>query len=249
MALFVPIILLFSWVVKITPEEDKVKKKYRNNDGSQNSRTSISLLKNMGEDIDGWQQYVRLSKHDGNLVESGWVNQGQLADGYISGPSWPMIWPKGSGTEYGYVFDFFVAAEVKDINNNIIHICSDRFHRSDAEQSPDKTHWFDFKPLPKYYNNHHLGSIDWDIGGISEDVGLDGVPNTNDMGEGDGELQLAEDFNRNGVLDISMINVAEWAAMSHLQETWPEWWAPQSYEGDDRAFGEERPGPAAGRWN
>ena len=250
--IFLTIILLFSWVVKVTPEDEKIKKKYRTNDGSENTRTSISLLKSADGDEYGWQKYVRLSKHDGNLVESGWVNQGQLADGYISGPNWPMIWPKGSGIEYGYVFDFFVAAEVKDANNNIIHICSDRFHRGsgdNSEQSPDKTHWYDFKPLPKYFNNHHLGSTDWDIGGISEDVGIDGIPNTNDPGEGDGELQLAEDFNRNGVLDVSMINVSEWAAMSHLRETWPEWWPPQSYEGDDRPIGDERPGPAAGRWN
>lgn len=247
--IFLTIILLFSWVVKITPEEDEIKKKYHSTNISENSRSSISLLKNMDEDNFGWQKYVRLSKHDGNLVESGWVNQGQLADGYISSSGWPMIWPKGSGVEYGYVFNFFVAAEVTDIHNNLIHICSDRFHRGNIEQSPDKSHWYDFKPLPKFYNNHHLGIPEWDIGGINEDVGLDGIPNTNDIGEGDGELQLAEDFNRNGILDVSMINVSEWAAMSHMRETWPEWWPPQSYEGDDRAIGEERPGPAAGRWN
>ena len=248
--IFLTIILLFCWVINLTSEEDKIKKKYQTGIGSENTRTSISLLNKMDDENDGWQKYVRLSKHDGNLVETGWVNQGQLADGYVSGSAgWPMIWPKGSGIEYGYVFVFCVVAEVTDIHNNLIHISSDRFHRSDIEQSPDKTHWFDFKPLPKYFNNHHLSSSDWDIGGISEDVGIDGVPNTNDIGEADGELQPAEDFNRNGVLDVSMINVTEWAAMSHLQETWPEWWPPQSYEGDDRAIGEERPGPAAGRWN
>ncbi|RLG89360.1 MAG: hypothetical protein DRO16_04105, partial [Thermoprotei archaeon] len=247
--IFLTIILLFSWVVNIKPEEDKIKKKYKTNNVFENSRTAISLFKNMDEDNFGWQKYVRLSKHDGNLVESGWVNQGQLADGYISGASWPMIWPKGSGIEYGYVFNFFVAAEVTDENGNLIHIVSDRFHRGNLEQSPDKSHWFDFKPLPKFFNNHHLGLNEWDIGGISEDVGLDGIPNTNDQGEGDGELQLAEDFNRNGVLDLSLINVSEWAAMSHLRETWPEWWPAQSYEGDDRPIGDERPGPAAGKWN
>ena len=247
--IFLTIILLFSWVVNVKPEEDKVKKKYHLNNGT-NSRSSISLFKSMDDTENfGWQKYVRLSKHDGNLVESGWVNQGQLADGYISGANWPMIWPKGSGIEYGYVFNFFVAAEVTDANGNLIHIVSDRFHRGDVEQSPDKSHWWDFKPLPKYFNNHHLGLDEWDIGGISEDVGIDGIPNTHDMGEGDGELQLAEDFNRNGVLDVSLINVSEWAAMSHMRETWPEWWPAQSYEGDDRPIGEERPGPAAGKWN
>ena len=209
---------------------------------------SPNLLKSALE-TQGWRKYVRLSKHDGNLVETGWVNQGQLSDGYIDGPNWNMVWPKGSGIEYGYVFTFFVAGEVKDVNDNIIHIISDRFHRGDIEQSPDKSHWYDFKPFPKYFNNHHSGSSEWDIGGLSEDIGVDGFPNTNDFGEGDGELQPAEDFNSNGVLDLSLINVSEWAAMSHLRETWPQWWPPQSYNGDDRAIGEERPGPAAGRWN
>ncbi len=197
----------------------------------------------------GWQKYVRLGKHDGNLVETGWVNQGQLADGYIDGPNWPMTWPKGSGVEYGYVFVFFVAGEVKDANGNIVHIVSDRFHRSAAEQSPDKTHWWDFKPLPGYFNDHHISSTSWETEGITEDVGIDGYPGTNDFGEGDGIFQSAEDFNRNGVLDLSMINVSEWAAMSHMRETWPYDWPPQSYEGDDRAIGETRPGPCAGRWN
>lgn len=212
------------------------------------SRNYSPALKKTLQEL-GWQKYVRLSKHDGNLIETGWVNQAQLADGYIDGPNWPMIWPKGSGIVYGYVFDFFVAAEVTDATGNIIHICSDRFHRSGLEQSEDKSHWYDFKPLPKYFNNHHLGSTEWDIGGVSEDVGVDGFPNTHDYGEADGELEAGEDFNRNGVLDESMINVSEWAAMSHLRETWPKYWPPQSYPGDDRAIGDERPGVRAGRWN
>ena len=238
-------------------EDELVKQQYpkdntQTGNSWQNSRDfSSSLFKTQAEEL-GLQKYVRLSKHDGNLVETGWVNQGQLADGYISGPSWPMIWPRGSGTEYGYVFVFLVAGEVVDAHGDVIHIVSDRFHRvsgSSSEQSTDKSHWWDFKPLPKYFNNHHPSSTDWDISGISEDVGMDGYPNTNDIGEGDGELQQGEDFNRNGVLDLDMINVAEWAAMSHLPETWPTYWPAQSYEGDDRAIGEERPGPCAGRWN
>ncbi len=246
-------LFLAIWLCFAFAEEEAVKALYPKQDvdgpvSYLDSRSaSPQLFKQMADD--GWQRYVRLSKHDGNLVETGWVNQGQLADGYISGPSWPMRWPKGSGVEYGYAFVFFVGAEVRDANGDLIHIFSDRFHRSNLEQSPDKSHWWDFKPLPGYFNDHHLSSSDYLIGGINEDVGEDGYPGTNDFGEGDGELQLAEDFNRNGVLDESMVNVAEWAAMSHLRETWPTWWPAQSYAGDDRAIGEQRPGPAAGRWN
>jgi hypothetical protein len=253
--IFISIIVLSLLCIKNLQAEDPlIKAKYPKTTAEggsawTSSRSYSPLLLKSAAATQGWQQYVRLSKHDGNLVSTGWVNQGQLADGYISGPNWPMEWPKGSGVAYGYVFDFFVAGEVIDINGNTIHICSDRFQRSEDEQSPDKTHWYSFMPLPKYFNNHHLGSLEWDIGGISEDFGVDGFPNTNDSGEGDGELQPAEDFNRNGVLDLSMINAAEWGAMSHLRETWPVWWPPQSYNGDDRAIGEERPGPCAGRWN
>jgi hypothetical protein len=253
--IFIPIILLMLFCINTVQSEDPlIKAKYQKTadvveSGWTSSRSYSPGLFKSAIETPGWQQYVRLSKHDGNLVSTGFVNQGQLADGYISGPNWPMIWPKGSGTEYGYAFVFFVAGEVVDVSGNTIHICSDRFQRSSDEQSPDGTHWYVFMPLPKYFNNRHLGSLEWDVGGISEDFGVDGFPNTNDFGEGDGELQAAEDFNRNGVLDLSLINVAEWAAMSHLRETWPEWWPPQSYNGDDRAVGEERPGPAAGRWN
>ena len=235
-------------------ENEEVKAQYTKTENGVggswvNSRADNLSLFKTGAESQGWQKYIRLSKHDGNLVESGWVNQGQLADGYISGPNFPMIWPKGSGISYGYVFVFYVAGEVKDARGNTIHIVSDRFHRGNIEQSPDKTHWYDFKPLPKFFNNHHLGISEWDIGGVSEDVGVDGIANTHDFGEGDGELQIAEDFNRNGVLDLSLINVYEWAAMSNLRETWPEYWPAQTYPGDDRPIGTERPGIRAGRWN
>ena len=238
-------------------EEDKIKQRYRTT-GKRSEKTwettrASGLNKTLSRQSysadEGWQKYVRLSRHNGNLIETGWVNQGQLADGYIEGPNWPMTWPRGSGIEYGYAFIFFVAAEVRDAHGNTIHICSDRFHRWDIEQSPDKTHWYDFKPLPGYYNNHHLGISEWYIDGISEDVGKDGFPNTNDFGEGDGILQVEEDFNGNGVLDLSMVNVSEFAAMSNLKETWPRYWPPQSYEGDPRPIGSTEPGPAAGRWN
>ena len=104
--------------------------------------------------------------------------------------------------------------------------------------------------LPKYYNLDEPGAQETPlVYGISEDVGLDGIPNSNDPGEGDGVLQLAEDFNGNGVLDLSMKNNIGWFAISHKKETWPQWWPSGSYPGDDRMPGEESEGPRAGRWN
>jgi len=243
------------WLVPLSflfAEEKAVKDNYRKIESAwlNSDQGFLASLKKSLADEQGWARYVRLSRHNGNLIETGWVNQAQLADGYIDGPSWPMTWPRGSqATEYGYVFNFFVAGEVVDVNGNTIHIVSDRFHRSSNEQSADKTHWYDFKPLPGYFNEHHMNSDDWYVGGIGEDVGPDGFPNTNDEGEGNGVLDSGEDLNKNGILDDEIINVSEFAAMSHMPETWPTWWPPQSYQGDDRAIGEQRPGPAAGRWN
>ena len=217
-----------------------------------NSRTtSPAFLQKMlaGQ---GWSKYLRYAKHDGNLVVTGMINQGQMAAGYTSGGITGMRWPKGADERsYGYVFVYYVAGEVKDKFGNTIHIVSDRFNRNAVEMSPDGSHNYHFMPVPRYYNNHHPESADWDIGGITEDVGMDGVPNTNDFGEGDGKLQTGEDFNKNGVLDISMINEVEWFAMSHRKETWPKDWPPQSYAGDWRVPGvnDNDLGPCAGKWN
>ncbi|HPN35126.1 MAG TPA: hypothetical protein PK843_11475 [bacterium] len=241
---------------RISAEEEAIKALYRAPAGSEqtsylSSRTMMPALLKSQATPTGLQRFVRLSKHDGNLIETGWVNQGQLADGYVdNSPGWSMIWPKGSGISYGFLFGFFVGAEVRDAKGNLIHIVSSRFHRSGIKQSADKSHWYDWKPLPRYFNNHHLNSTTYDIGGINEDVGIDGFPNTQDLGEGDGVLQQAEDFNRNGLLDHSMINVSEWGAMTNLRETWPTDWPPQSYEGDSRALTDTLGiGPCSGRWN
>lgn len=202
------------------------------------------------EDEQGWAKYIRSSIHDGNLIETSYINQGQLADGWLEGSGGSkMIWPKGSGVEYGWAFNFFVAGEVIDTAGNVIHIVSDRFSRGTAETAPDESHRYHWMPVPKYFNNRHPDSQDWNMGGISEDMGLDGIPNSNDEGEYDGELQPVEDVNGNGILDQSLLNVVEWSAMSHRRETWPTWWPPQSYPGDDRQEGEEREGVRAGRWN
>ncbi len=249
------VILTGLWVIPGLAEDEAIKAQYRGQDQSNisylSSRSSTPALFKSTATTPGLQRFVRIGKHDGNLIETGWVNQGQLADGYFDGaPGWKMIWPKGSGTEYGWVFCFFVGGEVKDAKGNLIHIFSSRFHRSSVKQSADKSHWYDWKPLPRYFNNHHLNTKIWDIGGVNEDVGLDGYPGTGDLGEGDGILHSSEDFNRNGLLDNSLINVTEWAAMSHIRETWPADWPPQSYEGDSRATTDTlKLGPCAGRWN
>ena len=167
-------------------------------------------------------KYLRWTVHDGNLVTGGIVNSGLLSYHYVSGS--PRIsWPKGAkSVAYLHGAVFYVAAEVQDTKGDTIHIVSDNYRRG-GESSLDQSHFYGFMPLPKYFNNHQTNSTDWDMGGISEDVGVDGLPNTHDEGEGDGILQPEEDFNNNGVLDVSMINTVGWFSISHRKDTWPQY--------------------------
>ncbi|MGD8778478.1 MAG: hypothetical protein PVH88_05900 [Ignavibacteria bacterium] len=197
----------------------------------------------------GLQKYLRWAVHDGNLVYGGIVNSGLLSYHYVSGTP-RLSWPKGSNAvEYLHSGVFYVAAEVQNTAGDTIHIVSDNYRRSSAEASLDQSHFYGFMPLPKYFNNHQEDALEYDIGGISEDVGEDGIPNSGDEGEGDGILQASEDVNDNDVLDLSLINSVGWFAISHRKETWPEYWPAGTYPGDDRAEGEERAGVRAGRWN
>ncbi len=198
----------------------------------------------------GNDKYFRFLIHDGNLVTGGVTNSGLLAFHYVLGCP-EFAWPKGS-KEVSYMHSgvFFVAAEVVDANGDTVHIVSDNYRRSGAEISPDYTHMFAFMPLAKYFNMDQPEALEIpEIYGVSEDVGVDGIPNSGDFGEDDGVLQLAEDFNGNGILDLSMQNEVGWFAISHRRETWPEYWPLGSYPGDTREPGQEIPGVRAGRWN
>jgi hypothetical protein len=215
-----------------------------------NTRSSRSFLSKDAKTLAGLDKYFRFTVHDGNLVHGGITNSGLLSYHYVSGN--PTIsWPKGvNSVSYIHSSVFYVAAEVIDTHGDTIHIVSDNYRRSNSEVSSNYTHMYAFMPLPRYFNLDHPTAIDIpEIYGISEDVGVDGVPNTGDFGESDGILQAQEDFNDNDELDLSMQNEVGWFAISHRKETWPEYWPPGSYYGDDRLIEEERPGVRAGRWN
>ena len=89
----------------------------------------------------GNDQYLRKGLHSGNLVETAFLNRGQISDGY-HGTSFPMNWPRGEGVQYGFLFDFFVAGEVVTINGDTIHFVSDCFKRNSKELAPDGSHWY-----------------------------------------------------------------------------------------------------------
>lgn len=198
---------------------------------------------------EGNAKYFRFTVHDGNLITGGVINSGLLSYHYVGGTP-TIAWPKGPKSVpilHGAVF--FVAAEVEDESGDTIHIVSDNFRRGSVEASLDESHWWSFMPLGKYFNNDQPGALDPDMGGLSEDVGIDETPNTGDFGEGDGILQQEEDFNLNEQLDLNLQNGVGWFAISHRKETWPQYWPTGSYPGDDREPGEERPGVRSGRWN
>lgn len=206
--------------------------------------------KEAGQAARGNDKYFRFSVHDGNLVTGGVTNSGLLSYHYVSGCP-RFSWPKGSRVvSYIHSGVFYVSAEVVDANGDTIHIVSDNYRRSDSELSNDYSHMFAFMPLGKYFNMDQPEAQETpEISGINEDVGIDGIPNTGDFGENDGILQTAEDFNRNGILDLGMQNEVGWFAISHRRETWPEYWPAGSYPGDTREIGQESPGVRAGRWN
>ena len=231
--------------------QEKDKDDYQINQ-QQGTRSQMRDFNNrkLFADEEGHDKYLRYTIHDGNLITGGITNSGLISHHYVSG-SPTISWPKGpKKISYIHGTVFFVAAEVVDANGDTIHIISDNYRRSSAEASNDLSHFYAFMPLPKYFNMDQPEAYEIpEIYGINEDVGADGIPNTLDSGEGDGLLQMAEDFNGNGILDISMQNEVGWFAISHRKETWPEYWPPQSYPGDDREIGEARSGVRAGRWN
>lgn len=245
---FLTIFLLFvgSGVFAQSIDKETLKAEPQKN-SLQNTRGYSRFSKPTHTLEDGNAQYRQIAIMDGNLVTGPIINSGCLSYSGI-GNDLRIGWPKGAlRSDYIWGAFFYVAGEVVDVNGDVKHIVSDNLF---LDRSPDGTHEYATMPLPGYYNLDRPGSLtDPIIGGISEDVGVDGYPNTGDFGEGDGILQPAEDFNSNGVLDLSMQNEVNWFTISHRRETWPTYWPVGSYPGDDRQPGAEVPGKRAGRWN
>ncbi len=167
-----------------------------------------------------YSSFRRAGIHDGNLIRTAFSNFGNLGSRTID---IRLEWPKGSGTNYGYEFIFFVGGEVIDARGDTIHIFTDNYTGGPRDRAPDDSHTYGWEPLPGYYNEGNY------VGGISEDF------NNN------GELDTGEDVDRNGKLTTSLYNDVEYPAMSHLMQTWPTDWPEGSYPG--------QAGSRRGRWN
>ena len=212
-----------------------------------------------------FRNFVRGAVASGNLIQVPYVTNINISGGYWGSTVSPsrIIWPKGSGVEYGHTMSFIVAGEVIPDNGEPLQILTDSYNRSGGDTHPSGSHKFFFTALPGYYNmqgelstKNRLNDNPDDrsllrqtgfyfVGGLDEDT------------NGNGQLDPGEDLNNNNELDRSLINDIEYTAQSNLPQSWPEFWPPQSYVGDSRtpcAFEqgtecEPGPGVRAGRWN
>ncbi len=167
-----------------------------------------------------YSSFRRAGVHDGNLIRTAFSNFGNLGSRTID---IRLEWPKGSGTNYGFEFIFFVGAEVVDARGDTIHIFSENYTGGPRDRAPDDSHTYGWEPLPGYYNDGDY------VGGISEDINKNGI------------LDPGEDIDGSGKLTEELYNDIEYPAMSHLPQTWPTDWPAKSYPGDA--------GSRKGLWN
>lgn len=203
------------------------------------------------------RNFTRGGLQTGNLIQVPYVSNVNISAGYFGGFVSPsrITWPKGSGVEYGHTMSFMVGGNVVNDDGEDYIIISDSYNRSSGDRSPDGSHQYYFTPVPGYYNmygdrstaNRLNDNADdrqrleesgfYFVGGLNEDKNENGV------------LDDGEDLNNNDVLDVELENKIEYTSQSNLSETWPAFWPPQSYPGDDRALTDFIPGERAGRWN
>ena len=211
------------------------------------------------------RNFVRGGLATGNLIQVPYVTNVNVSGGYWGSTISPsrITWPKGSGVEYGHTMSFLVAAEVVNDNGDSLVIITDSYNRSGGDTHPSGSHKFFFSAVPGYYNmagdpatTNRLNDNADDRARLAE-TGYYFVGGLNEDANGNGVLDRGEDLNNNGQLDEELVNDLEYPAQSNLAQTWPEFWPPQSYVGDDRAPCEftqgsscnPAPGVRAGRWN
>jgi hypothetical protein len=152
----------------------------------------------LNKSVEDFSSFRRAGIHDGNLIRTAYSNFGNLGSRVLD---IRLEWPKGSGTNYGFEFVFFVGSEVIDARGDTIHIFTDNYTGGPRDRAPDDSHTYGWEPLPGYYNDGSFTS------GVSEDV------------NGNGELDPGEDIDENGKLTEFLYNDIEYPAMSHLLET------------------------------
>ena len=203
------------------------------------------------------RNFIRGGLQTGNLIQVPYITNVNLSGGYWGGYVSPdrIIWPKGSGVEYGYVMSLLAAAEVIDDDNETHVIISESYNRSSGDHDPDGSHKYQFTAIPGFYNMYGDRTSENQLNDNAndrtrlEETGYYFVGGLNEDANNNGELDSDEDLNNNGELDTQLENRIEYSSQSNLPETWPAFWPPQTYPGDNRAVGDNQPGVRAGKWN
>ncbi|MEZ4699441.1 MAG: hypothetical protein R2834_03845 [Rhodothermales bacterium] len=225
--------------------EDAGKKRGRR-DATVQAITDLSL-----------RNFVRGGLASGNLIQVPYVTNVNISAGYWGGTISPnrITWPKGSGVEYGHTMSFIVGGEVVSDNGDTLRILSESYNRSGGDTHPSGSHKFHFTAVPGYYNmkgdpttRNRLNDNADDRQRLT-DAGFYFIGGLNEDANGNGVLDDGEDLNNDGLLQNELVNLIEYTSQSNFAETWPAFWPPQSYVGDDRLPGDNRPGIRAGRWN
>lgn len=199
-----------------------------------------------------FRNFVRGGVHSGNLIQVPFISNLNVSAGYYGGLVNPsrITWPRGSGVEYGHTMTFGLGARVTNDEGEEMVIVSESYNRGGGDSSPDGSHQYFFNPIPGFYNMYGDRSSEnrlndntddrqrlqdagyYFVGGLNEDAfAVQGVNGTD------------------ASLSFPLQNRVEYPSLSHRPETWPEFWPPQTYPGDDRQPGENRPGVRSGRWN
>jgi hypothetical protein len=213
----------------------------------RNQRKQVSQSNRVGNL--SLRNFTRGGRHTGNLIQVPFISNLNVSAGYwgsFINPS-RITWPRGSGVEYGHTMTFIFGAKVNDDEGGEHFIISESYGRGGGDRDPSGSHQFFFTPLPGYYNmfgdqrtENRLNDNSDDrqrledanfyfVGGLNED-----------------SFVLQDDIDN---ISFPIENRIEYPAMSHLVETWPEFWPVGTYPGDDRIPGENRPGLRSGRWN
>ena len=199
-----------------------------------------------------FRNFVRGGIHSGNLIQVPIISNLNVSAGYYGGFVNPsrITWPRGSGVEYGHTMTFGLGARVTNDEGEEMVIVSESYNRGGGDSSPDGSHQYFFNPIPGFYNMYGDRSSEnrlndnpddrkrlqdagyYFIGGLNEDA-----------------FAVQGERGTDASLSFPLQNRVEYPALSHRPETWPEFWPPQTYPGDDRQVDEIRPGVRAGRWN
>lgn len=212
-----------------------------------------------------FRTFTRGNLATGNLMQVPYVTNLNVSAGYYGGTVQPnqVQWPGSSGVEYGHTMSLIVGAQVQNDAGRSLTILSESYNRSGGDAAPNGSHKYQFNALPGGYNMQGDRATRNQLNANAEDravLDAQGYYFVGGLGEdlnGNGRLDPREDVNGNGQLDGELTNLLQFSAQSNLRETWPAFWTPQSYPGDDRPacpFVQGttcRPGPGvrAGRWN